>query len=98
MIVSPVVIDAGEAVGLAARLHGNQRAAVCAAVLEGVDRAGSVTRDYHRHLADEGGDEALRLGKLRFEAEIAPRRAVKDALLLALVDVGVLVHPVRDAR
>src|SRR5437879_11254964 len=63
-----------------------------------MDRATGVARDDDRHVAYEGSEEALRLRQLRFEAQVAPRRAAENAFLLALVDVRVLVHPVRDAR
>ena len=83
---------------LPARLHADQRAAVRAAVLPGVQRALGVARHHHRHVADEGGDEALRLGELGLQAQVAPRRAAQDPLLLLPVEVLVLVHPVRNAR
>src|SRR3954463_3668600 len=81
VVVGPVVVDAREALGLAARLHADQRAAVRAAVLEGMDPAGGVARHDHRHLAEEGGDEALRLRDLGPRAEKAPRGGGKKTLL-----------------
>jgi hypothetical protein len=97
MIVGPVVIDADEALGLAARLHADQRAAVRAAVLPGVQRAAGVAGDDDRHVADERGDEAPGLGKLGLQAQIIPGRAAPDLLLFLPVDRLVLVDPVRNA-
>ena len=60
--------------------------------------APGVARDDHRHVADEGGDEALRLGQLGLEAEVAPRLAAPDLRLLLAVESSVLVDPVGNAR
>src|SRR4030095_624039 len=98
VVVDPVVVDADEALGPAARLHADERTAVRAAVFPGVQRPFGVARDHHRHVADEGGDETLRPGKLGLEAQVAPRRPAPDALLLLPVERFVLVDPVWNAR
>ena len=98
VVVGPVVIDAAEALDAAAGMHGDERAAVRAAVFERMQITLPVARHDDGHLADEGGEVAVGLGELRFEAEIVPRGAEEDAPLLLAVDVLVLVDPVGDAR
>src|SRR6185295_15766561 len=97
VVVGPVVVDAAETLGGAARLHAHQRAAMRAAVLPRVQLSVRVARDDHRHVADEGGDEALRPGQLGLEAEVVPGVAAPDLRLLFAIQILVLVDPVRDA-
>ena len=97
-VVVPGVIDAGEVAGMAAPIERDQRAAVRAAVLEGVDLVIEIARHDHRHRAHEGGAVVAGLLDLGFEAEEVPHRAFEDAALLLRVDLRRLVDPERDAR
>src|SRR3989441_1000374 len=68
-VVSPVVIDAGDLLRVAAVRQTKERAAVRAAVLEAADGAGLVARHHDRHLAGESGLEVALLGQLGLEPE-----------------------------
>ena len=57
-----------------------------------------IAHDHHGHVADERRFEIAGVRDLRLESDEAPRRAAENTLLLALIDVLVLVDPVRHAR
>ena len=96
-VVVPGVIDAGEVAGMAAGVERDQRAAMRAAVLEGVNLVVEVARHDHRHRAEEGDAIIAGLLHLRFEAEKVPHRALEHALLLERVDFRRLIDPERNA-
>ena len=81
-IVGPVVIDADDLARLAALLEAQQRAAMGAAVLEGVDDAVGVAGHHHRHVAEIGERKLVRRRQFRFKAQEGPGVAAEDALLL----------------
>ena len=99
-VVGPAVVRTGErrrrrmAEGFAAELG----AAMRAAVLEGVDRAVLVAREHDRRRPDVRAAEVARLRDLGLEADVVPRRAVEDAVDLALVDLLAGIDPGRDPR
>jgi hypothetical protein len=96
--VGPVVVDAGESARAAGALQRDQRAAVGAAVLEGGEAGRLVAREHDGHIAEERGLVVAGVGHFGLEAETRPGRAAENALLLVLIDVPVLINPVRDAR
>ena len=96
-VVVPGVVDAGEVARLAAAVERDQRAAMRAAVLEGVDFVVEVARHDHRHGADEGGAIVAGLSHFGLEAKVVPDRTFEDAALLARVDFRRLVDPERHA-
>jgi hypothetical protein len=63
---------------------------VRAAVLERAQCAFHIPGNHHRHVADEGGEEAARLGELRFQAQVVPGRPVEDAPLLLAIAAGLV--------
>ena len=98
-IIGPGVVDAGEALGcLALVVEADQRAAMGAAVLEGVDLARPVARDHHGGVAHEGGAPVAGVRHIAFKAQETPRRALKNPLLLLRVDVLALEGPEGHAR
>src|SRR5579883_28269 len=97
-VVGPVVIDADDLARLAALLQAEQRAAMGAAVLEGMDRAVLVARHHDGHVAQIGGAEGVGARQLRLEAEEGPGIAAEDLRLLLLVQVAIGIDPVRNAR
>ena len=97
-VVAPGVIDAGERLGVAAALQRDQRAAMRAAVLEGIEFAVGVSGDDDRGVADEGRDEVAGVLHLDRQAEIIPGWPLEDALLLGGVDAAVLEDPVGHPR
>ncbi len=97
-IVAPVVVDADDVARLAALVEHEQRAAMSAAVLEGVELAVLVARHDDRHGAEVGAAIAVGPRQLGFEAEKIPGGAAKDARLLLVVDVAVRVDPIGHPR
>src|ERR1700744_1274820 len=73
-VIAPGVIDAGEGLGVAAALQRDQGAAMCAAVLEGVELAVRIPAYDHRGVADKRRDEVAGVLHLDREAEIVPTR------------------------
>jgi hypothetical protein len=96
-VVGPVVIDAHDLLRLAAVLETEQRAAVGAAVLEGVDDAVLVAGDDHRHVAEIGEPERIGRRQLRLQAQEGPGVAAEDALLFLGIEVAVGIEPVGNA-
>jgi hypothetical protein len=92
------VIEADVALGVATQLAHDHRAAVRAAIDEGVDRAVLVARHHDGRVADPGGAEVAGLRDLGLEAEVAPRRAAEDALHLEGVQRLVVVEAKRHSR
>ena len=93
--VAPLVIDADMLGRVPGRLAPHQRAAMGAAVDEGLDLAVAVAVDDDRRVADPGGAKVAGIGDFRVEDQIAPCRAAEDRLLLAGVKLGVVIKPVR---
>ena len=93
--IAPLVIDADVLAGIARLLAPHQRAAMGAAVDEGLDLAVLVAVDDDRRVADPGGAEITGIGDLGLERQVTPRLPAKDPLLLAGVDVGIMIEPVR---
>ncbi len=93
--VAPLVIDADVLARIAGKLAPHQRAAMGAAVDKGADGAVVVAVEDDRGLADRGGAKIAGVGDLGVEPEVIPHRPLKDPLLLALVDLGVMVEAVR---
>ena len=93
-VVAPAVIDAGDALDIAAALEAQQRAAVRAAIYEAMQCAALVARDHDRRLADGVDDEIAGLCDLGGEAEIIPGRAFEDTHLFARVFRGVGVDAI----
>src|SRR5690606_21946643 len=96
-VIRPGVVDALEVLDVAFVLEREERAAMRATVLEGVDAAVGIAHHNDRHRSHEGGAVVAGIRDLRLEAEVVPRRAFVDALLLQAPDLFVLVHPVRHA-
>ena len=97
-VVAPGVVDALELALVAAVLEADQRAAMGAAVLEGVDLAVGVPRHHHGHQADVRGAVVARARDVRLQAEEVPDRPLEDATLLGAEHLGILIHPVGHAR
>src|SRR6266436_9565069 len=98
-IVGPGVIDALEVTARRSPVvERDQRAAVGAAILEGVDLTRRAPRHDDRHLAHERGAVIARLLEVRLEARVAPGGPFEDAAQLGPVVVLVLVDPVRHPR
>jgi hypothetical protein len=98
-VVAPGVVHALEvAAGVAAVVERDQRAAMGATVLEGVDRAPGSAHHDDRHLADEGGAVVTGLLHVGLETDVAPGGAFEDAAQLRAVVALVLVDPVRHPR
>ncbi len=96
--IAPAVIEAHVALGVPAQLAHDHRAAVRAAVDEGVDRAVLVARHHDRRVADPRGAEVAGVRDLGFQTQIAPGRAAEDALHLERVQLLVVVQAKGDAR
>src|ERR1051325_4806284 len=95
-VVAPAVINAGDFLAVALLGQAQQVAAMGAAVDESVDRAVRAARDYDRDLADRRRDPIAGLGDLGREAQIAPGRALEDAVLLEPVLLGIGVDAEGD--
>src|SRR5262249_40888049 len=93
-IVAPVVVDADDIARLAALVEHQQRSAMPAAVLEGVQRAVLVAGHHDRHRTETRAAITVGVGQLGFEAEEMPGRPAKDARLLVLVDVAIRIDPI----
>jgi hypothetical protein len=94
-VVGPLVVDAGQRVGVAAQIPAHQRAAVGAAVHQHVELAVGIAGDDDRRVADERGLVVAGLGQLGGQRHVVPGSAAEDALLFELVDGRVLVDAVR---
>ena len=92
LVVGPGVVDAGEGAGVAEPLQAQLRAAVGAAVLEGVYAAVPRPHDDDRHVAHRRRLVVARLRNLAFEGKIVPGRAHEDAFALAHIDRRVVVE------
>src|SRR5262245_6866438 len=66
-----------------------------AAVDKGLYRARFVSIEDDRDLADIARAEIARFGDLGLESEKPPHRPAEDPLLLARIDLGVVVEPIR---
>ena len=77
-IVAPVVIDADDVARLAALVEHQQRSAMRAAVLEGVERTVLVAGHHDGHRAEIGAAIAVGSRQLGLEAEETPGRPAKD--------------------
>ena len=97
-IIGPVVIDAGDFFRLATILMTQDRAAMRAAVFEGMDRAFGVAGDDNRHVAEMGRAVGVRLRQFRFQAQEAPGVAAKDPLHFLRIEIRVRINPVRYPR
>ena len=95
-VVAPRVIDALEVLGVAPIVEGDQRSAVRAPVLEGVDLAVLAADHDDRHLAHERGPVVARPLDVHLEAHVVPGRPLEDAAQLGLVVGLVLVDPEGD--
>src|SRR6266508_1159654 len=96
-VVAPVVIDADDVARLPELVEHEERAAVRAAVLEGVQCAVLVTGHHHRHLTEIRAAIAVGARQLGLEAEEIPGRAAEDARLLRLIDLAVGIDAIGHA-
>src|SRR5258708_33883738 len=96
-VIGPVVVDADDLARLAALLEAQKRAAMGAAVLEGVNDAVYVARHHHRHIPEIGGAKAARRRQLGLHAKISPGIAAEDALLLPVLKRPIGINPLRHA-
>src|SRR6185503_8248517 len=96
VIVAPLMIGTHERLALAAAVLAELHAAMRTAVLEHVEESIAIANQDDRSLADRGPLERARVGYLDLEPDVAPVRAVEDALQLALVDGGIGVNARRD--
>jgi len=87
--VGPLVVGAGELLGMAKPRLAELHAAMAAAVFHDGDGLGRTADHDHRTFAEYGGFPVPDRGQLGFEADIEPMRAVPDLFQLAEVDVGV---------
>ena len=92
LVIGPGVVDAGEAASVTEPFQTQKRAAVGAAILEGVD--GPVLRPHHdhRHVAHGGRLVVARIRDLAFQRQIVPGRPHEDPLALPRVNVGVAIQ------
>ena len=97
-IVAPIVIDADNVARFPALVEQEQRSAMRAAVLEGVQVAVLVARHHHRHRAEARAAIGVGTFQLGFQAEEIPGRPAEDAFLLLLVDRRVRIDPIGHAR
>ena len=98
-VIGPGVIDAAEILfAFALRIQTDQRAAMRAAVLKGIDLAIRVARDDHRRIADFRGAKITGLRQFHLERQIVPARTMEDALLLRPIGLLGLEHPIRHPR
>src|SRR6516162_8077587 len=92
--VAPLMVDADVIGGVAGKLAPHQRAAMCATVDKGFDRAALIPIEDDRRLADITRSEVARVRDFRRKAEKTPDRPAKDPLLLARIELGVMVESV----
>ena len=90
-VVAPVVIDAGVVPGIAELLAAHDRAAMGAAVDEGVQSALPVPADDHRRIAHVHAFEIPRFGDLGLEAQVVPGGPPEDAELLFVVEPAIVI-------
>ena len=95
-VVGPLVIGAGELLGVAVFAVAESRAAMGATVDQDVDAALHVANDDDRPGADPGALEIPGIGDIRFERHIAVGGAGENPLLLPVIDPGIGIDPVRD--
>src|SRR5205823_13628127 len=96
-VVGPGVIDALEPLGRPRVLERDERAAVRAPVLEGVEGAVLAAYDDDGHLAHEGGAVVAGPRDVGLEADVVPDGAFEDAAELGAIVRLVLVDPVGHA-
>ena len=96
-VVTPRVVGADEILGASFVLEREQRSAVCATVLKGVDAAIRPAIDDHRHLADKVRQVVSRLGNFCLKAQVVPDRSKKQLFLLPVIHLLILIQPVGDA-
>jgi hypothetical protein len=77
-----LVVDAGVLGRVSGQFAADQRAAMGAAVDEGMDGAGRISVHDDRGVADIAGAEIAGIRDFGFEAEKIPGRAAKDPFLL----------------
>jgi len=94
-IVAPPVIDAGDLLAAALARQAQQVAAVGAAVDERVDRTIRRAGDDDRDLTDRRRDPVAGVRYLAGKAQIAPARALEEALLFEPVLLGIGIEPER---
>src|SRR5262249_9100334 len=97
-IVGPLMIGADEFSDVAAEFATELCGAGGTAILEDID--GPVIRPHHDHgrWADIGTDEVTGLGHFAFQRDVVPGAPMKNLFDLALVDRGIGVDPIGDAR
>src|SRR5262249_5834934 len=88
-VIGPAVIDAGDLAAVPLFGQAQEVAAMGAAVDEGVDGTVRAARDDDRDLTDCRRDPIAGVGDFGCEAQIAPGRALEDALLLEPVLLGI---------
>lgn len=93
--VAPLVIDADVVARVAGKLAPHQGAAMGAAVDKGANDALVVAVEDDRGLADQGRVEIAGVRDFGVEPEVIPHLPLKDPLLFALVNFGVMVEAVR---
>src|SRR6516162_3707071 len=77
-VEGPLMVRAGERLGIARRFLTKLDALVRAAVHEHVDATLRVTRDDDRRLPHEAFDEVAAVRDFRFEPDVIPRRTAKE--------------------
>ena len=88
-VIAPVVVDAGEAAGVAARPAHHLGAAMGAAVDESPQRPTLVAHQHDRRRADIAGRIVAGFGEFDLKPEIVPVRPAKEPLILERVDFRV---------
>jgi hypothetical protein len=86
LVVTPVVVDAGEVVGVAAEVTYQKRAAVRTPIDECVENPVAAAVNHNRGVADEGRSIIAGFGNLRFEPREVPYRAAEYSLLLEAIN------------
>ena len=96
-VVAPVVVDAGEILGVAQLVAYQQRAAMRASVNKCMDLTIVAAHRDHRRVADIGRSVVAGLGDLGFECDIGPHRSAENPLLLFGKDLRIREYAVRNA-
>ena len=97
-VVAPLVIDADMVLRIAAQLAPDDGTAMRAQVDERVHRSFRIAVIDHRIRPEPGGAEIPRIRDLGIQPEVHPNRAFENAPLLEFVQIGVVIHRIRDAR
>ena len=96
-VVGPLVIDTLMTEAITARFAADDRTTVGTAVHERVQSAFFVTGDHNRGVPDECGLEIPGFGYFRFQADIIPGVAAKDAFLFLRVNGGIEKRTIRNS-